>query len=132
MARLQQRWVVLAGCFLVWFMVGGVQTFTLFIAPWSREFGWTITAISLAASVQLAVNGLFSPFGGKLADRFGTKRVLMAYILALGAGALAVGHMTSFWEHPLSAGISRRGVAISRLRRPSEGRHSPARQHCCG
>jgi MFS family permease len=98
MAHLQRRWIVVASCFLVWFMLGGVQTFTLFIAAWSREFGWSITTLSFAASVQLAVNGLFSPIGGKLADRFGTKRVLVAYIAALGGGALAVGRMTSLWQ----------------------------------
>lgn len=105
MARLQRRWVVLAGCFLAWFMLGGVQTFTLFIAAWSREFGWSITALSFAASVQLAVNGLFSPIGGKLADRFGTKRVLVAYIAALGGGALAVGRMTSLWQLVFFQGV---------------------------
>jgi MFS family permease len=105
MAREQDRRVVLGSCFLVWFMVGGVQTFTLFLAPWSEEFGWSITAMSLAASVQLAVNGLFSPFGGKLADRFGTKRVLAAYILALGGGALAVGYMTSLWQLVFIQGV---------------------------
>lgn len=105
MTQLHNRRVILAGCFLVWFMVGGVQTFTLFIAPWSREFGWSITAMSLAASVQLAVNGLFSPVGGKLADRFGTKHVLVVYILALGVGALGVGLMTSFWQLVLFQGV---------------------------
>jgi MFS family permease len=105
MARLQQRWVILGGCFLIWFMLGGAQTFTLFIASWTREFGWSITTLSFAASVQLAVNGLFSPIGGKLADRFGSKRVLLAYILALGVGALAAGYMTSLWQLVFIQGV---------------------------
>ncbi|MFQ5684900.1 MAG: MFS transporter [Candidatus Binatia bacterium] len=105
MTRLQRRWVILVGCFLAWFMLGGVQTYTLFIAAWSTEFGWSITALSFAASVQLAVNGLFAPIGGKLADRFGTKWVLVAYIAALGGGALAVGRMTSLWQLVVIQGV---------------------------
>lgn len=100
-----RRWVILAGCFLAWFMVGGVQTFTLFIAPWSKEFGWSLTAMSLAASLQLAVNGFFGPFGGKLADRFGTKRILLCYLSILGLGALAVSRMTSLWQLLLIQGF---------------------------
>lgn len=98
-------WVMLAGIFLAWFLVGGVQTFTLFIAPWSKEFGWSLTAMSLAASVQLAVNGLFGPFGGRLADRFGTKRIFASYLLVLGLGALAVSRMTSLWHLVLVQGV---------------------------
>lgn len=100
-----RRWVILAGCFLAWFMVGGVQTFTLFIAPWGKEFGWSLTAMSLAASVQLAVNGFFGPFGGRLADRFGTKRILLCYLLVLGLGAAAVSRMTSLWQLVLIQGF---------------------------
>lgn len=100
-----RSWVMLAGVFLTWFMIGGVQTFTLFIAPWGKEFGWSLTAMSFAASVQYAVNGLFGPFGGRLADRFGTKRVFLGYLLVLGLGALAVSSMTSLWQLVLFQGV---------------------------
>ena len=105
MAHLQRRWVVLTGCFLTWFMLGSVQTFTLFIDAWRKEFGWSLPALSFAAAVQFAVNGLFSPIGGKLADRFGTKRVLVTYIVALGGGALAVSRITSLWQLVFIQGV---------------------------
>lgn len=100
-----RSWLILAGVFLAWFMVGGVQTYTLFIAPWSKEFGWSLTAMSLAASVQYMVNGLFGPVGGRLADQFGTKRVFLGYLLILGLGALAVSRMTSVWHLVLIQGV---------------------------
>lgn len=105
MMALQRSWVILAGCFLAWFLIGGVQTYTLFIAPWSKEFGWNITAMSLAPAVQFAVNGLFGPFGGRLADRLGTKRVLLGYLLVLGLGAIAMSVMTSLWQLVLIQGV---------------------------
>ena len=100
-----RSWVILAGVFLAWFMVGGVQTFPLFIAPWSKEFGWSLSAMSLAASVQYMVNGLFGPFGGRLADRFGSKRVFLGYLFVLGLGALAASRMTSVWHLVLVQGV---------------------------
>ncbi|MBI2998016.1 MAG: MFS transporter [Deltaproteobacteria bacterium] len=98
-------WVMLAGVFLAWFMIGGVQTYTLFLAPWGKEFGWSLTVMSFAASVQYAVNGLFGPVGGRLADRFGTKRIFLGYLLILGFGALGVSRMSSVWQLVLFQGV---------------------------
>lgn len=100
-----RNWAILAGIFLAWFMIGGAQTFTLFIAPWNKEFGWSLTAMSFAASVQYMVNGLFGPVGGRLADRFGTKRIFLCYMLVLGLGALAVSGMTTLWQLIVIQGV---------------------------
>jgi MFS family permease len=50
----------------------------------------------LLTSVFLRVYGIFSPFGGYLADRFGRSRVIIASLFIWSAVTWATGHMHSF------------------------------------
>ena len=72
-------WIVLAG-FLIGLYVGSVVFFgfTAFVEPLKREFGWTYTQISLAASLRGLEMGIFAPLVGFLADRFGSRRLMPA------------------------------------------------------
>ena len=71
-------WIVLA-CFLIGLYVGGTifYGFTAFFEPIRREFGWTYTQISLAASLRGLEMGIFAPFVGFLADRFGSRKLIL-------------------------------------------------------
>jgi len=64
-------WIVLA-CFFIGLYVGGAvfYGFTAFFEPIRKEFGWTYTQISFAASLRGMEMGLFAPLVGFLADRF--------------------------------------------------------------
>lgn len=54
------------------------------IKPLEGEFGWDRAEISLALAIGLLANGLGAPFGGKLIDRFGPRKLIVgALVIAL-------------------------------------------------
>jgi MFS family permease len=89
-------WIVLAS-FAVALYVGGTifYGFTAFIEPLAREFGWSYTQISLAASLRGLEMGLLAPFVGILVDRFGSRKLLLSGVLVLGVGLILLGFTQS-------------------------------------
>jgi len=77
--------------------VGGAifYGFTAFIEPLAREFGWSYTQISLAASLRGLEMGLLAPFVGILVDRFGSRKLLLSGVLVLGFGLILLGFTQS-------------------------------------
>lgn len=56
------------------------------IKPLESEFGWDRAAISLSLALGLLANGLGAPFGGRLLDAFGPRKITVgALILCLVA-----------------------------------------------
>ncbi|MGB4136238.1 MAG: MFS transporter, partial [Microbacterium sp.] len=55
--------------------------------PLHEEFGWSMTEISVAVTVNLLLYGLVSPFAAALMQRFGIRRVTVAALLLIGAGS---------------------------------------------
>lgn len=82
-------WIVLAG-FIISLYVGSVVFFgfTAFIEPIRREFGWNYTQISLAASLRGLEMGIFAPLVGFLADRFGSRKLILCGTITVGAGLI--------------------------------------------
>lgn len=60
------------------------------------DIAMTDAQFGLLTSVFLWVYGIFSPFGGYLADRFGRSRVIIGSLLIWSAVTWATGHMHSF------------------------------------
>ncbi len=89
-------WIVLAG-FLIGLYVGSAVFFgfTAFIEPIRREFGWTYTQISLAASLRGLEMGIFAPLVGFLADRFGSRRLILWGTSIIGLGLLLLSKTNS-------------------------------------
>ena len=77
-------------CFFIGLYVGGTifYGFTAFFEPIRREFGWTYTQISLAASLRGLEMGLFAPFVGFLADRFGSRKLILWGTILVGAALI--------------------------------------------
>ena len=82
-------WIVLA-CFFIGLYVGGTifYGFTAFFEPIRREFGWSYTQISLAASLRGLEMGIFAPFVGFLADRFGSRKLILWGTSLVGFGLI--------------------------------------------
>jgi len=80
-------WVVFA-CFLIAFYVSGTVMFgfTAFFEPIAKEFGWSYTQVSLAASLRGLELGIFAPVIGFFVDRFGARRLLFLGTLSIGFG----------------------------------------------
>jgi sugar phosphate permease len=67
---------------------GATATFSVFVEPLTREFGWSRTAISGAASLGGVLAALLSPLIGPLLDRHGSRVALCLAVLGTGAAAL--------------------------------------------
>jgi len=79
-------WIVLA-CFFIGFLVSGVNFygFTAFFEPLVREFGWSHTQVSFASSLRGMEMGILAPLIGVLADRFGSRKLMLAGVIFVGA-----------------------------------------------
>ena len=78
-------WIVVAACvFIAMAGSGAYNGFGVFIIPMSEEFGWSRSAISLAASVGAIVGGLSQPFFGRVFDRIGGRRLILVGLVAFG------------------------------------------------
>jgi len=66
------------------YSVVGMATFSVFVAPLQRAFGWGRGDISIAYSIMCYVMACVSPFAGIAFDRWGVRRVLLPAIVALG------------------------------------------------
>lgn len=82
-------WIVLA-CFLIGLYVGGtvVFGFTAFFEPIRKEFGWSYTQVSFAASLRGLEMGIFSPVLGFLVDRFGPRKLMLWGTITIGFGLI--------------------------------------------
>lgn len=83
-------WVVLACLCCAGFarQGGATATFSVFVEPLTREFGWSRTAISGAASLGGVLAALLSPLIGPLLDRHGSRAALSLAVLGTGIAAL--------------------------------------------
>ena len=82
-------------------VLGGVQTFII------DDTGWARTQIGLAASCGVGLSGVFAPFAGRLADRYGPRWLMPIGAVVLGLSMLAIAEVTSSWEFMIAAIIGR-------------------------
>ena len=130
-------WIVVACLCCAGFARQGpaVATFSVFVEPLTRDFGWSRTAISGAVSLGGVLAALVSPLIGPLLDRRGSRLVLGVAILTNGIALLLLSFTPSLlvfyllfciarmnWAGPFDLGIyaglnnwflSRRTVAAS-------------------
>jgi MFS family permease len=83
-------WVVLACLCCAGFARQGpaVATFSVFIEPLTRDFGWSRAAVSGAVSIGGVLAALVSPLIGPLLDRHGSRLVLCLAVLVNGVALL--------------------------------------------
>lgn len=82
-----------AGAVVLAVSLGIRHAFGLFLAPMSRDLGWTREVFGFAIALQNLVWGVAQPFVGRLADRIGAGKVILGgsvvYVLGLVAMAYA-------------------------------------------
>lgn len=90
----QQRsfWVpVLSGALILTIGLGARQSFGIFQTPISQDLGVGRELWSFANAFSLLLMGLFAPFAGNLADRFGTAKTVAVGGVLYVAGLLVLG-----------------------------------------
>jgi len=92
-------WVIVALAFLGNLAATSIRSApSVLIHPLEAEFGWSRTAISSAASLNLLFLGLFAPLGGWLIDRVGPRRVIFGCLAATAAGVTATMFIGQLWQ----------------------------------
>ncbi len=86
---------------------GATATFSVFVEPLTREFGWSRTAVSGAASLGGVLAALLSPLIGPVLDRHGSRAALCLAVLGTGIAALLLSLTQSLWVFYLLFCIAR-------------------------
>src|SRR5436190_1341304 len=88
--RLHPAWIVLGALTLCMLAGSGLRSvFGVYIKPMEVEFGWGRGALSGVAAVSLLLLGAAGPVVGRLADRWGPRRVIVFSLFMLGIGSIA-------------------------------------------
>lgn len=97
--RVHPAWWVAAVAFLALFGAAGFRGAPgALMVPLHHEFGWSMSAMSLAVSLNLVLYGLVAPFAAALMDRFGIRRVVSSALALVALGAMASVFMTASWQ----------------------------------
>ena len=112
-------WVVSASAAFI-FLTGGTffYGFSALVKPLQDEFGWSRALISGAFSLRTEVGGLASPVVGYLVDRIGSRRLLLAGSVLVGAGFIMLSRVESVWAFyatvmVIAVGMSATGGAVA-------------------
>jgi MFS transporter, OFA family, oxalate/formate antiporter len=95
--RTSNRWVIaIAGVFLQ-IALGAVYAWSVFRVPLSKQFGWSISEVTLTFTISIFVLGFAAFFGGLWLNRKGPR------VVALTGGALyGLGVFLASFSHSLS------------------------------
>jgi len=92
-------WWIVAACFILLFCFGGggFYSFSIFIKPFEKYFGWARSQIALAGAIFLLMNGAVQPLFGRLCQMIGPKKVLIIGCLSSGVSFFLVTLTKSLW-----------------------------------
>ena len=88
--RVHPAWWVAAVTFLALIGAAAFRAVPgVLIDPLHEEFGWSLSTISLAIAINLALYGLTAPFAAALMERFGIRRVVVAALLVVAVSLVS-------------------------------------------
>jgi len=97
---------VLAVCFILNMLGRGLaDTYTVFLLPLEREFGWTRSQLTGVYAIYLLVNAFTAPLVGLLFDRVGPRWVYGAGVACLGTAFFLAQQLSSLWQFYLFVGV---------------------------
>ncbi len=97
--------ILASGAVLLALSLGIRHTFGLFLAPMSKEHGWTREVFAFAIALQNLVWGAAQPFAGRLADRLGAGKVILGGSLLYIAGLVLMAWAQTGTALAISAGL---------------------------
>ncbi|RJF97440.1 MFS transporter [Noviherbaspirillum saxi] len=101
----QLKTVLIAAGMVLTLAMGVRHGFGFWLQPISQAYGWTRETFSLAMALQNLMWGLFAPFAGMAADRFGTARVVIAGALLYAGGLLWMATVSQPTAFVLGSGV---------------------------
>lgn len=96
---LHYAWVILGLCFITLLAAQGVRfSFGAFVTPWEADFGVSRGTVTLISFVSFLLYGVTQPLVGRLADRWGAKRLLLVGVLLVGVSILLTFFAQTAWQ----------------------------------
>ena len=97
--RLYYGWVIVATGLVINIATAPLNpvVFSFFIAPMSKEMGWSLGAVSLALTFRLVFSGVSAPFIGLIIDRLGPRWLGLFASLAAGASLIGLFYTRQLW-----------------------------------
>jgi MFS family permease len=92
-------WLTLAVAYGLFF------SFSVFFVPLVEEFRWSRGLTAGALSVSAVVQGLCAPLAGIVADRFGSRPVIVAGVIVLAAASMLASTIQTPWHLYLYTGL---------------------------
>lgn len=101
-----RAWIAVAGGFVASFVAYGVTyAFGIFVKPIEASFGASHTALSVLFATMTVMSYFLSPLTGKMADRIGSRAVLVAGAALMAAGLLLSARADSLLVLYLTYGV---------------------------
>lgn len=97
MKRVFYGWWIVVASFFIAFYIGGTIFFgfTAFFEPIVQEFGWSYTAVSIGVALRGLEMGIIAPLMGFLADRFGSRKLVLFGVITVGCGLILISQTRS-------------------------------------
>ncbi|HEX4486547.1 MAG TPA: OFA family MFS transporter [Terriglobales bacterium] len=103
--KTNNRWVIaIAGVFLQ-IALGAVYAWSVFRVPLAKQFGWSISEITLTFTISIFVLGFAAFFGGLWLNRKGPRIVALTGGALYGLGVFLASFSHSLWWLYLSYGV---------------------------
>jgi len=103
--RTNNRWVIaIAGVFFQ-IALGAVYAWSVFRAPLTKQFGWSISEVTLTFTISIFVLGCAAFFGGLWLNRKGPRIVALTGGALYGLGVFLASFSHSLWWLYLSYGL---------------------------
>lgn len=97
---------VVAALFVCLGLLYGIwYSYSVFLVALIDEFGWSRSVTAGAMSVFILVHGFFGPVAGRLVERFGARRLMIAGALLMTLGLAMTSQVSSWWQLYLGFGV---------------------------
>jgi predicted MFS family arabinose efflux permease len=97
--------VLICGSLTVLLAFGFKASFGLFLKPMSTDLGWNREIFAFAMALQNLLVGVFQPFAGAIADKWGSGRVVAAGSLLFALGLFIMSETLSPFTFYLGGGV---------------------------
>jgi len=97
---------IVAALFVCLGLLYGIwYSYAVFLVALIEEFGWSRSVTAGAMSVFILVHGFFGPVAGRLVERFGARRLIVAGALLMTVGLVITSQITNWWQLYLGFGV---------------------------